>query len=166
MAIATIGFGTFTCLLVRDHIDSLAYVALLGLLAIVCMVLPLQNRLRELDVKNLKLTLEKIEDAKEEIYAKEESLRESAYLLADVMAVNSVVAPMLGDKESFEYGAELVKNRIEKLGKNLNIPQNRIDDLFKIERALADLQQYKGEEREAKWLDFKELLKSEARKDA
>ena len=162
IAVALICFVTFTWLLVSKNIESISYVALLSLLSIVCLVLPLQSRLRELDVKNLKLTLEKMENVKEEIYAKEESLQETAYLLADVIAANSAVAGMVGDEESSRYGKDLVKNRIERLGENLQIPQNRIEEIFKIEKALKEMQNYKGDEREEKWKEFKLILKEEA----
>jgi ABC-type phosphate transport system permease subunit len=57
--VGMVGFITFTYLLIDSKIGTLGYSSLLGLLAIVCIVIPVLGRLKELDLKNLKLTLEK-----------------------------------------------------------------------------------------------------------
>ena len=166
IVVALIGFITFTLLLLNSKIETTGYFLLLSLLSLVCVVIPVLSRLKELDVKNLKLTLEKIEQAKGEIYAKEESLKETSYILSEVIAANSTLVGMWGDKSSSKYSKALVRNKINKLGSNLDIPPEKIDELFKYERALKDLQQYKGDERDKKWLEFVELLRVGAEENA
>lgn len=157
--VALIGFLTFTLLLLAEKIGTPGYLFLLSLLSLVCVVVPVLGRLKEFDVKNLKLTLEKIEQAKGEIYAKEESLKEISYILSELIAANSTLTGMWGDENSSKYSKALVKNKIKKLCLKLGIPKEKIDDLFKYERALKELQQYKGEERKKKWQEFIELLR-------
>ncbi|MDO9319549.1 MAG: hypothetical protein Q7V56_15310 [Gammaproteobacteria bacterium] len=164
--VGAVGFITFTVLLIEGVINGLGYFSLLSLLALVCIVTPVLGRLSELDIKNLKLTLQKIETTKEEIYAKEESLNETSYILSEVIAANSTLTGMFGDKDSHSYGKAIVKNKINKLGKNLKIPQEKIDELFKYQAALDELQQYSGDERNLKWKEFVELLKQGAEQDA
>ncbi|WP_085920092.1 hypothetical protein [Halomonas sp. CSM-2] len=157
--VALIGFVTFTLLLLNEKIGVLGYFSLLSLLSFVCVVIPVLSRLKELDVRNLKLTLEKIEQAKGEIYAKEESLKETSYILSELIAANSTLMGMWGDENSSKYSKALVRNKINKLGASLDIPKDKIDDLFKYERALKELQKYKGEERDKKWQEFIDLLR-------
>ena len=164
--VALIGFITFTLLLLNAKIGTLVYFSLVSLLSLVCMVIPVLNRLKELDVKNLKITLEKIKQAKEEIYAKEESLKETSYILSELIAANSTLMGMFGDENSSKYSKALVRSKINKLGINLDIPKDKIYDLFKYERALKELQQYEGNERDKKWQEFIELLRVGAEENA
>lgn len=57
----------FTVLLIFDKVGGLTYLGLLGLLLLTGVVLHGFSRLRELDLKNLKLTLSEIKEVKAEI---------------------------------------------------------------------------------------------------
>lgn len=161
-----IGFTTFTCLLIDSKIGTLAYSSLLGLLAIVCLVIPVLERLRELDLKNLKLTLEKIEEAKKEIYAKEDSLKESSFVLSELIAATSTLSGLIGDKESESYSKSLINAKLKKLAQQLKFNSTEMGQIFKYERALSELQTETAskEDRQARWNSFKQFLKSEAEK--
>jgi len=163
VTVGAICFVTFTCLLVLSIIGSAAYSALLGLLAIVCIVIPVLGRLRELDLKNLKLTLEKIEEAKKDIYAKEESLKEAAHVLAELIAANSTLTGIWGDDESNKFSKELIRAKLRKLAKKIEFSSTEMDSVLKYEKALAEVHAASKEEHDEKWEQFKQLLKSEAK---
>ena len=61
------GISLFTVLLVKGKISETGYVALMVPLALVCIVLLCLPRLRELDLKNLRMTLCELRQVKSEI---------------------------------------------------------------------------------------------------
>lgn len=78
------GLALFTGLLATGTVGELSYIALLTLLAFVCLVIPAYPRLKELDLRNLKLTLDRIEAVKAEVaemYGGIEHLRRSSFEL-------------------------------------------------------------------------------------
>ncbi|MEW8352819.1 MAG: hypothetical protein AB2665_03385 [Candidatus Thiodiazotropha sp.] len=164
--VGVVGFVTFTYLLIDSKIGALGYSSLLGLLAIVCIVIPVLSRLKELDLKNLKLTLDKIEEAKKEIYAKEESLKETSHVLAELIAANSTLTGIWGDDESNSYSKDLIRAKIKKLAKQMEFSTEEMEQILKYEKALAEVHKAPKEEHDQKWNDFKQLLKAEAEQNA
>lgn len=164
--VGVIGFSTFTYLLIESKIETLGYSSLLGLLALVCIVIPVLGRLRELDIKNLKLTLEKIEEAKKEIYAKEESLKEASHVLSELIAANSTLTGIWGDDESNSYSKALIRAKLRKLAQKLQFSSAEMEQIFKYEKALAEVHAASKEEHDEKWNNFKAILKAEAEKSA
>jgi len=164
--IALIGFVTFTLLLLNGNVETVGYFSLLSLLSLVCIVVPVLGRLKEFDVKNLKLTLDRIEQVKGEIYAKEESLKQTSYILSELITTTSSLTGVWGDDNSSKYSKALIRNKIRKLGTNLKIPDSDIEELFKYERLLNDLPNYEGEERKEKWKEFTEVLRQAAEESA
>ena len=74
----------FTVLLCLGHIGSTAFVMLLVALGLLCLALHGFSRLRELDLKQLKITLDRIEQVKseiEEMYGGIDHIRRSTYAL-------------------------------------------------------------------------------------
>ncbi|MFC1782333.1 hypothetical protein ACFL02_01955 [Planctomycetota bacterium] len=81
-----IGICLFTILLVKQYIGEAIYGWLLCVLALVCIVILVFPRLQELDLKNLKLTLNKIKQIKseiEEIYGGIDNLKKEPLILDD-----------------------------------------------------------------------------------
>ena len=164
--VGVVGFATFTFLLIDSKIGALGYSSLLGLLAIVCIVIPVLSRLKELDIKNLKLTLEKIEEAKKEIYAKEESLKAASHVLAELIAANSTLTGIWGDEESNSYSKDLIRAKIKKLAEQMEFSPEEMEQILKYEKALEEVHRATKDEHNKKWDEFKQLLKSEAEKSA
>jgi DNA polymerase III gamma/tau subunit len=148
----------------ESKIGTLGYSSLLGLLAIVCIVIPVLSRLKELDLKNLKLTLEKIEEAKKEIYAKEESLKEASHVLAELIAANSTLTGVWGDEESNSYSKDLIRAKIKKLAKQMEFNAGEMEQILKYEKALSEVHAASKEEHDQKWHAFKQMLKNESEK--
>ena len=74
----------FTALLCLGHIGVVAFVTLLGALGLFCLALHGFSRLRELDLKKLKITLDQIEQVKseiEEMYGGIDHIRRSTYTM-------------------------------------------------------------------------------------
>ena len=65
--VGVIGIAVFTSLLVMGHLSEASYVGLMIPLALVCIVLLCLPRLRELDLKNLKITLHELRQVKSDI---------------------------------------------------------------------------------------------------
>lgn len=77
----------FTTLLCFERLGQASYVVLMSALAVLAIVLYGFNRIREVDLKNLKVTLDKIEQVRDEVYAKAETLRGLAENLADIATI-------------------------------------------------------------------------------
>jgi hypothetical protein len=80
------GVALFTCLLIVDKVSEASYIGLMLPLALVCIVLLCLPRLRELDLKNLKIVLSEIKQVKaeiEEMYGGIENIKRSPLILDD-----------------------------------------------------------------------------------
>ena len=84
--IGVIGTILFTVLLEKGIINTLSYISLLGLTALVSLVLHGFKRITELDIKNLKVTLSQIKEAKRDLYAKAESVKKFGEDIAEITA--------------------------------------------------------------------------------
>jgi hypothetical protein len=156
------GTTLFTWLLVHKELGAPSYAILMSILALVCLVIPVFQRLRELDLKNLKLTLDKIQEAKAEVFAKEEDLKESALLLVELIAANSAVTGIFGDKDSNKYSKALIRKKAKDLLKNIHVPDEKIEEVFKYQKALENIPREPKEEHDKKWNEFIEMLKKES----
>ena len=119
---AIICISLFTTLLFLTKIGPPIYLALLTLLAFVCIILPLYQRLRVLDLKNLKFELNKFETVKKEVFAKEEYLKKISALLSDIIAVNSALQGYMGSEESHKIREEWTKIKLSELSNLINLP--------------------------------------------
>ncbi len=78
------GIVLFTALLAEAKIGEASYVILLGMLFLICLAISVLTRLRELDLRSLKLTLDRIEAVKagiEELYGGIDHLRKAPLVL-------------------------------------------------------------------------------------
>lgn len=102
LLLTLLGIALITCLLVFDKIGQATYAVLFPIICILGLVLYGFRRLRELDLKNLRITLDKIEKTKQEIFAKEKDLRDIGLRLAKILAFNNAFQGRLGSEESKE----------------------------------------------------------------
>jgi len=86
-----------TALLVYNRISELSFVTPLCATALVCLVIHGFSRLRVLDLKNLKLTLDHIEQVRDDIYAREQDLKNASLALSELILFKDVVGNRLGD---------------------------------------------------------------------
>jgi hypothetical protein len=92
MIIALTGLSLFTTLLSLKIIGEPTYIALLGLVTVVCFGILALKRIREFDIKNFKMTLDKMEEIQTNIFAKEEDLKQISSALFDIsIALGSTV---------------------------------------------------------------------------
>lgn len=160
--VGMIGLAIFTGLLFVEKIGTAAYLGLLTLLVFTCLVIPVLERLKTLDAKNLKITLEKIESVKREIYAKEADLQKTSLILAELIAATATISGMWGSEESEKYKNALVRTKILLVAKQVGLSTDDIAEIFKYERARDAVRNAPKDERDKVWNDFVELLKREA----
>ena len=82
--IAVLGIVLFTALLVKGAIGQTTFAILIVALSFVCLALHGFSRIRELDLKNLKITLDKIEKVKaeiDEVYSGIQHLKRDPFVL-------------------------------------------------------------------------------------
>ena len=162
IGIAIIGVILFTTLLISNFINANIYLLLLSLLALICLVIPVIKRLRELDIKNLKMTLDKLESVKENVFAKQKDIQDFSKSMLKLLAVTTTLESIWGDEETNKYKKIIIQKRIKNILQLLNVSEDEGKAIFKYESALSDMQNKEGEERDRKWQEFKDVLKKES----
>ncbi len=104
------GVALFAGLLCAKQIGQTSYVVLMSGLALVGIVLYGFNRIREVDLKNLKVSLDKIEQMRDEIYARADTLKKLSEEIAEIATVLATDRiPQL-----IERGANMLETRYER----------------------------------------------------
>ncbi len=129
--IAVVAIIFFTALLTLDQIGELSFVSLLSLTALISIVVQLFPRLKELDLKNLKLVLQEIKDTKEEIYAREEDLKKISYQTLLILTFNSVTQGRMGSKESWKLQRQWFQKNLAALTDSLHYTEDERSELVK-----------------------------------
>ena len=127
--IAVVATSLFTVLLWQQLIAGGYYVVLMTITALVTLVIYGFTRLKELDLKNLKLTLEKAEEVKREIYAKENDLKKAATVFARLILFVSNWRGVIGSEKSLELTERWTQQRVDELLDSFEIPQKEISDV-------------------------------------
>ena len=122
LLLTLLGIALITCLLVFDKIGQTTYAVLFPVIGILGLVLYGFRRLRELDLKNLRITLDKIEKTKQEIFAKEKDLRDIGLRLAKILAFNGAFQGRRGSEESNKIKKLWYRRKTEQLLDKLSIP--------------------------------------------
>jgi hypothetical protein len=118
--IVGVGIFTFTTLLVEKVIGTEGYVSLLALVSFICFVIVFSDRLKELDFKNMKLRLAKIDEAKEKAEqleiekAKEEAEQLKKEIDAKEKAAQRVVSIIVAMAKTPEPSLSTSPSRQEK----------------------------------------------------
>jgi len=121
----------FTLLLVNDIIGSISYITLLSILALVCLVLHGFSRIREFDLKNLRMTLSRIEKVKAEVYAKEKDLKNISISLARIIAFNNAFQGRWGSEEGNKLKRNWYRLQTDSLLKTLVVDDEIKKDILK-----------------------------------
>lgn len=121
LLIGIIGTLIFTCLLLIDKIGPPIYLALMILLALTSFVINGFNRLREVDLKNLKMTLDQVNEVKIDLYEKAETVKKFGENMADLTAYQTTRVGRFAPDDLVEriYAARnKIKAFLELLGSN------------------------------------------------
>lgn len=145
LVLGILGATLFTALLALGLINELGYIFLLLALAIICLVLHGFSRLQELDLKNLKMTLSRIEQVREDIYAKEEDLRKASVTLSELIAFTAAFGRYWGSEKSIKYTSLLTLQKTRKLLDELNVSAEDKAKVFRYPNALERMEQVGSE---------------------
>jgi hypothetical protein len=104
-----------TALLVLGHIGEVSYSFLFALITLISIVVQLFPRLKELDLKNLKLVLAEIKDTKAELYAREEDLKSISHIILLVLSYSTVTQGRWGSTKSIDLQKQWFQQKIEQL---------------------------------------------------
>lgn len=165
ICIFLICFVIFTLLLIYDQILNGIYLSLFSVLAFSCIVIALLPRLKEIDFKNLRTTLVEIKKTKKEIFAKEESLKEIALRVSELIKANATFASYLSDEEDDKLQNEFINSKINNLLHVIGFSENTFSQINTIEKALKKAEQSGTvEEREKNYKEYKNILRREIQK--
>ena len=108
-------FIVFNALLYISKIGEASYCFLIASAALVGLVLHGFDRLKELDLKNLRIVLRELKDTKHELFVREEKLKSVALPLAQIAALTGVSEGRLGSKETWAAKRKWYRSKIEEL---------------------------------------------------
>lgn len=120
------GIVLITYLLLIGKIGSASFVTLFLGIAIVSTALYLSDRLKELDIKNLRLILAEVKEVKKDIYAKAETVKKLGEELADLTAFNVTSVGRFASKDLKEKMLE-ARDRINVILKEIGSNENEIN---------------------------------------
>lgn len=120
------GIVLITYLLLIGKIGSVSFVTLFLGIAIVSTALYLSDRLKELDIKNLRLILAEVKEVKKDIYAKAEIVKKLGEELADLTAFNVTSVGRFASKDLKEKMIE-ARDRICAILKEVGSDENEIN---------------------------------------
>lgn len=163
IVLALLGTALFSILLWYGLLKSTAYVALLSVLALVCLVLHGFSRIRELDLKNLRMKLDRMEKVKEDIFAKEKDLQKVSVQLAKIIAYNNAFHGRIGSHETFRLSNKWYRLQTEELLDLLGVREKERDRVLRYYTAMDRVDQVKDNPEEAAKENAKlvEMIKSD-----
>ncbi len=157
------GIILFSYLLIQKHMTQTSYVILLTVLSLTCLALHGFSRIRELDLKNMKIILDRMETIKAEVYAKTEDLNKTSLELSRLIAVNTAFQGIIGSKEMYAFRSKLTRNKIETLLRTTDTPESAITQLFKYQDAINQMQATEDkEERQRLFEEFEAMINRDA----
>lgn len=139
LAISGIAFVIFTVLLFIDHIGEASYCFLVAATALLGLVLHGFGRLQELDLKNLRLVLRKIEKTKKDLFVREEKLKAIATPLAQLIAFSGASEGRLESQESWAAKRKWYKQKIESLISALQLSSAEAEETLKYMQKYSEI---------------------------
>lgn len=130
--IGSVCFIVFTTLRCFGKLNDLSYCSMIIVLFLVILALIFYPRLKELDLKNLRLTLIEINEAKEEVASKEKEIKEIAKTLARITAFTGQVQNRMLGEGTHELHEEWYRQQIEYLLKVASFTEDDRKDIFRI----------------------------------
>ncbi|MGS5085836.1 hypothetical protein ACVC7V_04925 [Hydrogenophaga sp. A37] len=121
LLIAVTCFITFTMLLWLGRISEASYCFLVAATALLGLVLHGFGRLQELDLKNLKLVLREIDQAKKDLFVREERLKSVALPLAQILAFTGASEGRFSSTESSRAKRSWYRKKVSQLASALQL---------------------------------------------
>lgn len=146
--VSMIGLTLFTILLVQKEISAGYYVTLMGLLAAVSLAIHGFSRILKLDLKNLKITLDKIVEVRDEIFAKEEDLNNIAISLIKILACSTAWEGRLGSEETHMLLNQLYRLETRKLLDTIKVDKDIKKEVMKYHELFEKIEAEKDNEAE------------------
>jgi len=150
LAISVIVFIVFTALLYTDKLGEASYSFLVAATALFGLVLHGFDRLKELDLKNLRIVLGKLEETKKELFVREEKLKAIAVPLAHIVAFTGASEGRMSSRETLSAKRKWYKKKLEDLILSLDLTTNEekeakkfIEKYDELDRLLANLEALK-----------------------
>lgn len=109
------GAALFTTLVLLGRISEVTYVGLLSLVVITALALHGFNRIKELDLRNLKMTLSRIESARTEVEVRHSQLQDVAVRLLEVVAFHAAWSNRRVPREVIDLQRRWLQERAEEL---------------------------------------------------
>ena len=120
LVISSIAFAIFTTLLWLEKLSEPSYTFLIAATAVFGLVLHGFDRLKELDLKNLRVTLREIKETQKELYVREEKLKSVAIPLAQIVAFTGASGGRWGSEDGNTAKRKWYKHKLEGLMKALD----------------------------------------------
>jgi len=161
LTLAALGATLFTALLFYRLIGEVAYVTLISVLSLVCLAVPVLQRLRQFDLKNLKMTLEKIEKVRDEVFAKEKDLAKVSILASQLIAFNSAFEGRLHGPESYSLQNEWYYRKIKELLAAVKASPDTTADVLKYFHALRKRDASAGDQKKLEWHSLMNMIRED-----
>ena len=150
LLISVIVFLVFTALLYIGKLEEVSYSFLAAATALLGLVLHGFDRLKELDLKNLRIVLGELEETKKELFVREEKLKAIAIPLAHIVALTSASEGRMSSKETWSAKRKWYKKKLEDLMSSLDFTTDEekeakkfIEKYDEIDRLFADREDLK-----------------------
>ncbi len=152
--ISIFGIALFTTLLISKQITGTAFCFLMTLTAIVTLAVHGFDRLKEIDLKQLKMTLVEIRETKEEIFAKEKDLKKLAEFISNLIMVDQAIGYTFDSFSVRQFASPLLYDKSKQLKKDLGLPideslHDAVQKWFKLED---------GEEKDKVWKEIEKII--------
>ena len=125
-------FLVFTIGLYISKIGEASYCILFSLTILIGFGLHGFERIKEIDFKNLKITLDEIRAAKEELFVREERLRSIIVPLTHLLAYISTTEGRLMNRNSYKAKRQWLKSKLAILMNSLELKPEEIKTISKI----------------------------------
>ena len=162
LALGIIGTVLFTGLLIHKDIKQSCFTILICFLGIMCLALYGFPRLRELDLKNMKISLDKMKIIQKDVTAKEKDIKKVSLELARLIAFNSAFQSVIGNEDIAKYRKLYIQKKTKDLLSTLNIHDDEIAQIFKYQDAIDKFQNTEDkQERDRLWQNFNDTINKE-----
>ncbi len=117
--------------------------------------------MRELDLKNLKITLDRIEEVKAEVFAKERDVHNISLQIAKIIAFDSAFAGRTECKETHRLKKKWYQQKVSELLSMTAFSEDVKDDLFKYYKTLEVLDNFEDQEREKHYEKILDMIRKD-----
>ena len=161
LLLAVFGTTLFTILLGYHLIGQAAFVILMSTLAFVCIVIPVLRRLKQLDIKNLKMTLDKIEKARDDVFAKEKDLAKISLLVSQLFAFNSAFEGRIYQPETHRLQQEWYNRKMAELLVAIKTSSFATEEVLKYFHAMRRYEISDGASQKLEWHNLMNMIRED-----